>query len=85
MSFWPTARDAVADMGSLMWKQVVLLGFPAAEYARKEGIRDGDALGPRMFHSQSPNRSGLFCLLHFLFSKFSEDFARVRRLCACVM
>ncbi len=74
---WPSAREAVASYGALMWKQVLLLGFDVGEYARKEGIRDADALGPRMFHSQSPNRAGLFAVLHFLFSKFSEDFARV--------
>lgn len=76
--FWSSGREAVADYGSLLWKQLLLLGFNASEYARKEGIRDPDGLGPRMFNSQSPNRPGLFCILHFLFSAFSPEFAKVR-------
>ncbi len=75
--FWPAARDAVADFGNILWRQMLLLGFNANEYARKEGIRDPDALGPRMFHTQSPNRAGLFCILHFLLSQYSDDFMKV--------
>lgn len=81
---WQTSRDAAADFGNLLWRQLVLLGFNSAEYARKEGVRDPDALGPRMFHTQSPNRGGLFCILHFLFSAYSDDFAKVMLAWLCV-
>jgi hypothetical protein len=89
LPLWATGREAVEDTGTVVWRQVLLLGFDTAAYARQEGIRDVDALGPKMFSRQSPNKSGLFCVLHFLFGVLDPAYTQVRVYeyllgCACV-
>jgi hypothetical protein len=71
-------RQASERLGGDIWRQLLLLGFDAAAYMKQEAIRDGSLLGPRMFHSQSPNKSGLFCVLHFLFGMIDAAYKEVR-------
>jgi hypothetical protein len=78
LPLWASGREAAADTGIVVWRLVLLLGFDAAEYMRLEGIRDADALGPKMFLSQSPNKSGMFCVLHFLLSLMDPGYKEVR-------
>jgi hypothetical protein len=61
-----------------VWRLVLLLGFDPAAYMKLEGIRDAEALGPKMFASQSPNKSGLICVLHHLFGVLDPAYKEVR-------
>ena len=77
LPLWSSGRDAAADTATVVWRQVLLLGFDTAGYMKREGIRDADALGPKMFMSQSPNKAGLFCVLHFLFGVIDPAYTQV--------
>ena len=77
LPLWSTGRDAVAETGTVIWRQLLLLGFDAPAYMKLEGIRDVDALGPKMFMSQSPNKAGLYSALHFLFGALDPTYTQV--------
>lgn len=74
--YFPSHRAAVGHLGPATWQLLLLLGFDADDYCRRENIKPGAGLlGPRMFASASPNTSGMNCVLHFLLTQLGGDTA----------